>query len=126
IAPTFSIPVFTTPLKGGFSVKEAYAELAVPVIDADGLIKLNLNGAARYSDYSTSGGIWSWKGGATARLFDDLLLRVTRSRDIRSPNVSELFATQGVGFGSIADAQSAHYAGTPGYNSTPALVTVIS
>src|SRR3546814_1538727 len=87
-------------LQGSFSVKEWFGEIAAPLIDADA-IKLDLNGAARYSDYSNSGGIWSWKLGGTARLFDDLLLRVTRSRDIRSPGVGELFSVRSAGVGPL-------------------------
>jgi iron complex outermembrane receptor protein len=86
-------------------------------------VKIDLNGAARYSDYSTSGGIWSWKAGGTVRLFNDLLLRVTRSRDIRSANLSELYTSRTVGIGPVSDPLASRYVGTPGYNSTPTQVT---
>lgn len=52
-----SLSLYTTPLSGAFNVKEAFGEVAVPVLDVDDRIKLDLNGAARYSDFSTSGGI---------------------------------------------------------------------
>src|SRR5204862_122211 len=43
---------------------------------------------------STSGGVNTWKAGVNwQQLFDSLRLRGTRSRDIRAPNLSELFAT---------------------------------
>src|SRR3546814_9861216 len=96
------LQLFSSDLQGSFSVKEWFGEIAAPLIDADA-IKLDLNGAARYSDYSNSGGIWSWKLGGTARLFDDLLLRVTRSRDIRSPGVGELFSVRSAGAGPLVD-----------------------
>lgn len=83
-----------SPLTGAFDVKEAFGEIAVPVLDIPGVNKLELNASARYSDYSNTGGIWSWKIGASDRLFDDLLLRATYSRDIRSGNMNELFTTQ--------------------------------
>lgn len=54
---------------------------------------MDLNAAVRYTDYSTSGGVTTWKVGATWEPFDDLRLRGTRSRDIRAPNASELFST---------------------------------
>ena len=126
IAGTFAIPVFTSALGGGFNVKEGFAEVAVPLVNAEGKIKVDLNGAARYSDYSTSGGIWSWKGGGTVRLFNDLLHRATRSRDIRSPNITELFSTQRINIGPLVDAQAAQFAGTPGYNANPQLVNTYS
>lgn len=90
-------------IEGGFNVKEGFAEIAVPLLDIPGVNKLEFNGAARYSDYSTTGGIWSWKLGVTDRLFDDFLLRVTRSRDIRSPSILELFTTRNTTITSVTD-----------------------
>lgn len=90
-------------LNGGFDVKEFFGEVNVPLLNVDGTAKLEINGAARYSDYSTSGGIWSWKGGATLRLFDDLLLRAVYSRDIRSPNISELYTVRRTSFNPVID-----------------------
>jgi iron complex outermembrane recepter protein len=76
---------------GKFDVWEAFFEGEMPLLKNEHVAKIDLNGAARYSDYSTSGGIWSWKYGGTARLIDDILLRTVYSRDIRSPNIQELF-----------------------------------
>ncbi len=90
------------PLNGSFNVKEGFAEINVPLLDAEGSAEIGFNGAARYSDYSNTGGIWSWKLGGTARLVDDILLRVTRSRDIRSGNLNELFTTLTTTFNTIA------------------------
>jgi outer membrane receptor protein involved in Fe transport len=73
-------------------VKEAYAELAVPVLRDVAFAKaVDLNGAVRVTDYSTSGSVTSWKGGVTWELSDLLRLRLTRSRDIRAPNFFELY-----------------------------------
>lgn len=73
------------------SVKEAFGEILVPLVkDVPLLRNLEFNGAARYSDYSTSGGIWAWKLGLTNELFEGLRLRAVRSRDIRAPNLGEL------------------------------------
>ena len=78
---------------GKQTVKEAYGELAVPVFrNAPFAQSFDLNGAARYTDYSVSGGIWAWKGGFSWTPFDDLRLRGTISRDIRAPVLNELFA----------------------------------
>ncbi|MBY8826232.1 TonB-dependent receptor domain-containing protein [Sphingomonas colocasiae] len=89
-------------LDGSFTVKEAFGEIAVPLLDLTG-VKFEVNGAARYSDYSTSGGIWTWKTGGTLRLFDDLLLRTVYSRDIRSPNITELYTGVSTGIGTLLD-----------------------
>ncbi|MES2054717.1 MAG: TonB-dependent receptor [Pseudomonadota bacterium] len=126
IAGIFSLPVYVSDLNGGFNVKEAFTEVSLPVINAEGVAKVELNGAARYSDYSNSGGIWSWKVGGTARLFNDILLRVTRSRDIRSPNPDELFSQRNINVGALVDQDSAGRGSVPGYTATPATVTTYS
>lgn len=73
--------------EGSYNVKEAYLEALVPVMD-----DLDFNGAVRYTDYSTSGGVTTWKTGLTWSPIDDATFRLTRSKDIRAPNLSELYA----------------------------------
>jgi outer membrane receptor protein involved in Fe transport len=53
--------------------------------------------AARRADYSTSGAVTTWKAGFNYQITPDVRVRYTKSRDIRGPNVLELFnsATQG-------------------------------
>lgn len=126
VAGIFALPVFTSDLSGKFDVKEGFVEVALPLVDAEGKAKVDLNGAARYSDYSNSGGIWSWKVGGTARLFDSLLLRATRSRDIRSPSVTDLFSVLRINVAPLVDQDTAGRSGTPGYNPTPSTVTTFS
>lgn len=121
----FGIPVFTSDTSGRFSVKEAFGEIALPLLDIDNAIEVDLSGAARYSDYSTSGGIWTWKAGGTVRLFNDLLLRATRSRDIRSPSIAELFAVRSINIGPLNDQDDpeGRLAANPlTYDSTPSAV----
>jgi iron complex outermembrane receptor protein len=74
------------PSFGSYDVKEAYLETVVPL----GL-GLEFNGAVRATDYSTAGYVTTWKVGATWQPIDDFRLRVTRSRDIRAPNLNDLF-----------------------------------
>ena len=74
------------PSKGSYDVKEAYLETVVPLG-----FGLEFNGAVRATDYSTSGYVTTWKLGATWQPIDDIRLRVTRSRDIRAPNLNELY-----------------------------------
>ena len=114
----FGTPLYRNPINGGFNVKEAFAEVLVPLLDSE-VVEFEVNGAARYSDYSRSGGIWSWKVGGTARLFDSLLLRATRSRDIRAPNIAELFSVGTLNLRVVNDRDRAGREGTPGYNPTP-------
>ena len=71
---------------GHYSVTEAYLEALVPVIKG-----LDINGAVRATDYSTSGFVTTWKIGGTYSPIPDIKLRATRSRDIRAPNLAELF-----------------------------------
>jgi iron complex outermembrane receptor protein len=120
-----AIQLYGAPVSGGFNVKEGFGEIALPVFDIEGTAKLDLNGAARYSDYSRSGGIWSWKGGGTLELFDSLLLRATRSRDIRAPTVGELFTVQSIGIGPLVDQDTAGRT-TVGYNSNPQAVRTLA
>ena len=123
LAGGFGIPLFTSDLNGGFNVKEAFTELAIPLLDIEDKFKLDFSPAARYSDYSTSGGIWSWKLGGTAQIFNDILLRVARSRDIRSPSTSELFSARGINIGQLVDQDRAGRAAANAlYNPNPTLV----
>jgi len=78
---------------GAYSVKEAFLELNLPLFNSEGAGTFNLNGAARVTDYSTSGTFWAWKiGGTWETPIDGLRLRGVTSRDVRAPNLSELFA----------------------------------
>src|SRR3546814_799068 len=74
------------PSFGSYNVSEAYLELAIPVFEG-----FDLNGAVRGTDYSTSGYVTTWKAGLTWEPIPDIRFRATRSRDIRAPNLGELF-----------------------------------
>jgi outer membrane receptor protein involved in Fe transport len=78
---------------GRYNVYEGSAELNLPLLDSESLGRANLNGAARYTHYSTSGSVWAWKiGGTWATPIEGIRLRAVTSRDVRAPNLSELFA----------------------------------
>ena len=81
----FSVGNFR-PSKGSYDVKEAYLETVVPLG-----FGLEFNGAIRGTDYSTSGFVTTWKLGATWQPINDILIRANRSRDIRAPNLNELY-----------------------------------
>ena len=79
--------------RGNYNVKEAYVEADVPLFDADSIGRGNINGAVRVTDYTTSGVVWTWKLGGTWNLpFEGLRARGVTSKDIRAPNLSELYA----------------------------------
>jgi outer membrane receptor protein involved in Fe transport len=78
------------PTNGRYNVKEAYLETVVPL----GL-GLEFNGAVRATDYSTAGYVTTWKAGLSWQPIRDIRFRVTRSRDIRAPNLSDLYQSGG-------------------------------
>ncbi|QBB69516.1 TonB-dependent receptor [Pseudolysobacter antarcticus] len=82
-----------TPFQGGFSVKEVYAEVLIPLLkDLPFVHSLNLDLGDRYSDYNTFGSTNNWKAALEYRPLEDLLLRGTVSQVFRAPNNTELFA----------------------------------
>ena len=86
------------PFTGKYNVKEAYLETVVPL----GL-GLEFNGAVRATDYSNAGYVTTWKLGATWQPIEDIRFRVTRSRDIRAPNLNELYQAGTANSDSVAN-----------------------
>lgn len=79
--------------RGSYHVKEGFLEFNVPLFKGTPLGDANLNVAGRHTSYSTSGGVDSWKLGSTWKTgVDGLRLRAVTSRDVRAPNLSELYA----------------------------------
>ena len=108
------------PSNGSYNVKEAYLETVVPLG-----FGLEFNGAVRATDYSTSGYVTTWKAGATWQPIQDIRLRGTLSRDIRAPNLAELYQAgssnsdavrnpfyPGVGPGNVTYGNSISYSAT--------------
>jgi outer membrane receptor protein involved in Fe transport len=80
------------PFTGVIDDKEVYGELAVPVLKDSPLGKsLAFDGAIRYTDYSTSGSVVTWKIGGNYKPIRDIEFRLTYSRDIRAPNINDLY-----------------------------------
>lgn len=91
-------------LAGSYDVKEGFAETVIPLLkDAPFAKELDLNGAVRLTDYSTSGSVTTWKAGLSWSVNDQLRLRATRSRDIRAANLSELFTASQLLFTGVTD-----------------------
>ena len=95
---------------GSYDVTEGYVESLVPLP-----WNFEFNGAARFTHYSESGNVVTWKAGLTWEPIDDLRLRLTRSRDIRAPNLAELFQ---------AGSRTTNSLGDPWQNGTPVRFTM--
>ena len=81
------------PSRGEYNVEEGFAEIDLPIIK-DGIVQsLAGNIAARYTSYSLSGAVQTWKLGLASQINDDVRARVTWSYDIRAPNLNELFGS---------------------------------
>lgn len=90
------------PLEGEYNVKEVFGEVLVPLLDEEATGQsLNFNGALRYTDYSTSGTVVTWKAGLTYNPISELLVRGSVSRDIRAPSIGEVFLKTLLLFGNI-------------------------
>jgi outer membrane receptor protein involved in Fe transport len=98
---------------GEYDVTEAYLETVFPLLkDLPGVEQLDFNGAVRYTDYSTSGEVTTWKAGATWTPIQDIRFRFTQSRDIRAPGLGELYNRGASGTGNNIDPG---LAGSPTY-----------
>lgn len=94
------------PTSGAYSVKEVFGELRIPIAAGiTGIERLELSGAARYSDYSLAavGGVWTYAGGIEYAPIRDVTLRGQYQRAVRAPNVSELFGGQAQNFPTAVD-----------------------
>jgi len=83
------------PGAGTFHENEVFLETLVPLLDSDNLGKVNVSVAGRETDYSTSGYVSTWKLGSTWDTpIDGFRLRALQSRDVRAPNLAELFGSK--------------------------------
>lgn len=80
------------PTRGDFDVSEFYLELNVPLLrGVPGARYLEMNLAARTSDYSTVGSESTYKASGLWRPLEDLSLRASFSTGFRAPGIGELF-----------------------------------
>ncbi|WP_205574724.1 TonB-dependent receptor [Indioceanicola profundi] len=102
------------PISGEFTAKEAYVELAVPVLSNLPFVqRLDVNAAARYSDYDLFGSDENYKLGLDWQVIDGVRLRATYATAFRIPNVPELF-------GGVAEGNLTTTDPCSGYASLPA------
>lgn len=84
--------ICSAPTQGGYNVKEAYAELLIPILkDVPFARSLNVDLGDRYSKYNLFGSTNNWKVALEYRPIDDLLLRATVSKVFRAPSVTNLY-----------------------------------
>jgi outer membrane receptor protein involved in Fe transport len=91
------------PFTGSYHSNEFYGELIVPLAeDKPFLHELTIDGGFRYADYNTTGGNWTFKGGARWAPVPDITIRGAWTRAIRAPNLGELFQPAVVGLNNLA------------------------
>lgn len=99
-------------VSGRISVIEGYVEAEAPLLSGLRFAnELSLNGAGRRTHYDRSSNFFpsssvnatTWKIGGVYEPFGFIRFRATRSRDIRAPNVSELFGPVTSTTGSLND-----------------------
>jgi len=91
---------------GADEVREAYAELLVPVIgDLPGVKSLNLELGYRFSDYDSVGDVDTYKALVNWSITDAVKFRGGYQRANRAPNIGELFLppNTGVVFTALGD-----------------------
>ncbi len=79
------------PTDGRYHVSEGYAELLVPIMNAQPLVEdLEASLAARVFDYNNFGSDWTYKAGLRWTPIKDVTLRGTYSTAFRAPSISDL------------------------------------
>lgn len=93
------------PVAGSFDVYEAFMETDIPLLDNTAIGDVSINGAFRYSDYSTAnvGSTISFAAGVNWSPIDELRIRGQFQRAVRAPNIAELFSSFSNGFPSAKD-----------------------
>ncbi len=79
--------------QGSNNVWEVGGETVFPLLrDLPFVDKLEVNGAVRYTSYSSSGPATTWKVGLNYQPIQDLRFRFSESRDIRAPTLADLYS----------------------------------
>lgn len=95
----------SSPMSGGFNVKEAYAQLYVPVLEQSSPVgALSVTLSDRFSDYSS---VDSTNNSASFQLewrpIKDLMVRGTVSQVFRAPTLTDLYAGPGANSPTFTD-----------------------
>lgn len=81
-----------------YSAREFYLEMRAPLArNRPFLESLDLSAGARWSDFSSFGGHFTWQAGMRWQPVESVALRTNYARVFRAPALSELYVAQGVG-----------------------------
>lgn len=94
-----------------FAVKEAYAEVDVPILkDRPFFKELSLSGAGRVADYKGSAGtVWAYNGAVVYAPINDVRFRVNYSHSVRAPTLNDLYSSQAQDYASVDDPCDANF-----------------
>ncbi len=96
----------TLPVSGEFDVREAFAEVRIPIIEDSFVYNFSIEAGYRYSDYgigNRSVSTDTYKIGADLSIIRDVRIRGAYNRAVRAPNIQELFAPQRVALNGNGD-----------------------
>ena len=83
------------PASGSYKSDEVYAEVRVPLLKDTPFFNLvEVDGAVRHSNYSTSGSNTTFTGSGLWKPVADLLFRGSYAEGFRAPSIGELFGAQ--------------------------------
>jgi iron complex outermembrane receptor protein len=83
------------PASGSYKSDEVYAEVRVPLLKGTPFFNLvEVDGAVRHSNYSTSGSNTTFTGSGLWKPVADLLFRGSYAEGFRAPSIGELFGAQ--------------------------------
>ncbi len=90
--------------RGKINVKEIYGEIRIPILaDMPFFHELSIEAGARYSDYSSVGGLFNYKLGGQFAPVEWLKFRGIYNKAARAPSVNELFQGGDQGFVTVRD-----------------------
>jgi iron complex outermembrane recepter protein len=100
-------------VSGDYSVKEVFTEVNVPLLSGLSWMKnMSVNGAYRWSDYTGSGGIGSWKTQLNMEFTSEIRFRGSYSVDTRAGNIADRFDRTG-GANNVIDKKTPAAGGLP-------------
>ena len=83
------------PASGSYKSDEVYAEVRIPLLkDTPFFNSVEVDGAVRHSNYSTSGSNTTFTGSGLWKPVADLLFRGSYAEGFRAPSIGELFGAQ--------------------------------
>jgi len=89
---------------GVFDVTEFFGEASLPLLrDVTMFQDLTLEGAIRYSDYSTIGNTTTWEARLNWQPIEDLRFRFNKGEALRAPTIDDLFAPAGQNYNIVND-----------------------